>query len=244
MREHLPNLHNQLNKILKDALTNELTGEDKQLRQLYEYDPNIEQKHKKFWIKFATIGVVVLAVVILILRDPKKISEGAEAVTETVNNLDLENKKKQAAMLEQIKQAGIYRPDQNAQFKDSYTDNVLYTTRYIEFEKDDQYRNQWIVSTKEFLIQEAKLIDDKADELISKEGSLVIALEHEVPTIDGRNPEKGIMRMREKESEYLQLLTQTLNDEKKQALKEKKQAFYERYINDPAKTRGPADSGH
>ncbi len=243
MRDHLPNLHSQLNKLLKEALTNELTGEDKQLRQLYEYDPNIEQKHKKFWIKFAAIGAVVLATIIFILRDPKKISEGAEAVTATVNNLDQENKKNQAAMLEQIKQAGIYRPDQDVKFKDSYTDNVLYTSRYVEFEKDDQYRNQWIVATKEFFIQEAKLIDDKADEIISKEGSLIIALEREVPTIDGRNPEKGIMRMREKESEYLQLLTQTLSNEIRQALKEKKQAFYERYINDPAKTRGPADSG-
>ena len=243
LKEHLPTLKQDLEKILKEALTNELTGEDKQIQQLLEYDPNIEKKHKKFWVRFAWASGFVVAGLSYLLYNPNKLSEGVQTITESVNNIDLENKKKSAALLEKMKQAAIYRPEQDLQFKETYTDNVLYTSRYVEFEKDDQYRSQWIVAIKEFLLQEAKLIDDKADELISKEGSLVIWLDSEVATIDGRNPEKGISRMREKENEYTQMLTQTLNDETRRAFKEKKQAFYERYINDSSKNRGPAQSG-
>jgi pSer/pThr/pTyr-binding forkhead associated (FHA) protein len=242
MREQLPNLHNQLTKLLKDALTNELTGEDKHLRQLLEYDPAIQKKHQRFWIVFTGVAVFVLAITSYILNNLKQLSDGAQNISTSVQELDQENKKTQAAMLEKIKQAAIYRPDQDAQFKDTYADNVLRTTRYLEFEKDDQYRSQWIVAIKEFLIQEAKLLDDKADELISKEGTLVLSLEREISSIDGRNPQNGIDRMREIENKYTLLLTAILDNEKRQTLKEKKQAFYERYINDPGKARGPAQS--
>lgn len=242
IRQFLPELHNQLNKVTKEALTNEMIGEDKQIQQLFEYDPNLQKKHKKFWLRFSIVSVFVLGLVGYFLYNPAKLSEGAQSITESVNSLDLENKKKQAELLERIKQAGIYRPAQDPKFKDTYTDNILYTTQYIEFEMDDQYKSQWIVTMKDFLVQEGKVIDDKADELISKEGSLISVLVGEIPTIDGRNPEKGIMRMRDKENEYIQVLSQFLDEEKKNLLKEKKQAFYERYLNDPAKVRGPAQS--
>jgi hypothetical protein len=108
----------------------------------------------------------------------------------------------------------------------------------LEFEHDEQYRSQWIVSTKEFLIQEVKLLDDTADEILSKEGTLIIALSSE--NIDGQRPEKGIGRMNDKEAEFSQFLAKYLKPEKTKILFEKKQAFYERFINDPTKVRAPA----
>lgn len=238
LREALPDLQNQLGEIIKDALVNEVSGEDKQLKQLFEFDPTLQKKHKKFWIKLTAISTIILIAGGYLLYDPRSLSKGAQSITESVNELDRENKQIQAEALEQIKKASIYSPDKTNDFKDTYTDNVLYTNHYLDFEKDDQYRSQWIVSIKEYLIQEAKLIDDKADEIISKEGSLIIALSSE--TIDGRNPERGIMRMREKETTYMQLIAASLSEDKKKIFFEKKKSFFERYINDPIKFRGPA----
>lgn len=167
-------------------------------------------------------------------------SEGAQSITDSVNNIDRENKKKQAEVLEKYKQASIYRPEKTASFKETYTDNVLYTTRFIDFEKDDEYRSQWIVSIKEFLMKEGKIMDDRADEIITKEGSLVIWLESEIATIDGRNPQNGIMRMREKENEFVKLLMDSLNDDARRGFFEKKKNFFERYLGDDSKLRGPA----
>lgn len=240
IKEHIPELNQQLNGILKDALLSENFGEDKQLKQLFEYDPNIENKHKKFWIRIAIVSTIVISILGYVLYNPKSISNSADSITEMVNDIDQENKKIHIDRMEQIKKASIYSPTKDNVFKSSYTDNILYTNQYLEFEHDDEYRSQWIVSTKEFLIQEAKLIDDKADELLSKEGTLIIALSSE--NIDGQRPEKGISRMNETEAEFNKFLAQNLNPEKIRLLMEKKQAFYERYINDPSKARAPAAS--
>lgn len=242
MREHVPELHRELQKILKEALTNELTGEDKQLRQMFEYDPNLEKKHKKFWKRFAVVGAAVIASVAYIASNPNQISESAQSIGESVKNLDLENKQKAAELLEKIRQQSIYKPEQTPLFKDTYTDNVLYTTHYLEFENDEQFRNQWIVSIKEYLMVEGKLLDDKADEIISKEGSLIVGLSQEMLSIDARNAEKGISRMREKENAYTELLTRSMNDETRKGFREKKQSFYERYMNDNSRQRGPAET--
>lgn len=240
IKEHIPDLNQQLNAILKEALLSEKFGEDKQLKQMFEYDPTIEKKHKKFWIRIAVVSAVILSILGYVLYNPKSISNSADSITEMVNDIDLENKKIHLERMEQMKKASIYSPNKDNTFKSSYTDNILYTSRYLEFEHDDEYRSQWIVSTKEFLIQETKLIDDKADELLSKEGTLIIALASE--NIDGQRPEKGISRMNETESEFNKFLAQNLNQEKIKLLKEKKQTFYERYINDPNKNRVPAAS--
>lgn len=84
-------------------------------------------------------------------------------------------------------------------------------------------------------------MDDKADEIITKEGSLVIALEGEIPMIDGRNPQVGIMRMRDRENQFVQLLTDSLSEETRRLFFEKKQTFYDRFMQDPSKVRGPAN---
>lgn len=240
IKEYIPDLNQQLNAVLKDALLSEKFGEDKQLKQMFEYDPTIEKKHKKFWIRIAVASAIVLSILGYLLYNPKSISNSADSITEMVHDIDLENKKIHIDRMEQMKKASIYSPTKDNNFKSSYTENILYTNRYLEFEHDDEYRGQWIVSTKEFLIQEAKLIDDKADELLSKEGTLIIALSSE--NIDGQRPEKGISRMNETESEFNKFLAQNLNAEKIKLLKEKKQSFYERYINDPNKNRTPAAS--
>jgi hypothetical protein len=49
--------------------------------------------------------------------------------------------------------------------------------------------------------------------------------------------------MRDEEEKYEVLLTKNMNDEKKLAWREKKKAFYERFINDPAISRAPATNG-
>lgn len=238
IKEHLPELQQQLSALLKDILLSEKYSEDKQLKQLFEYDPDLESKHKKFWIRFAVAASIVLTIVGYVLYNPKSISTGAESITEIVNILDEESKKKHSARMEQMKKASIYSPIKDDLFKNTYTDNILYTNRYLEFEHDDEYRSQWIVAIKEYLIQEAKLLDDTADEILSKEGTLIITLSSE--NIDGLRPEKGIDRMNDKESEFNQYLTQYLKPEKRKILMEKKQAFYERFINDSTKSRVPA----
>jgi len=240
LQEHLPELQKQLNHLLKEALLSDNIGEDKQLKQLFEYDPNIQKKHKKFWIRFALVSSIILTAIGYFLYNPKSISKGAESITEIVNDFDLETKKAHSERMAQMKKASIYSPTKDDVFKPSYTDNILYTNRYLEFERDDQYRSQWIVSTKEFLIQEVKLLDDKADEILSKEGTLIITLASE--NIDGQRPEKGIGRMNDKEAEYNQYLAQYLKPNNLKILRDKKQSFYERYINDPTKARSPATS--
>lgn len=241
-REQLPKLQQDLQKILREALTEEFSGEDKQIKQLFEYDPKHQKKHKTFWKRFAVTAAIIVTVGGYLVNNPKQVTESAITFSETVNTIDQENKKVQAEYLNKIKEQSVYHPDQTPSFKDTYTDNVLFTSRYVEFENDEQYKSQWIVAIKEYLTQEAKIQDDKADELISKEGALINSLSGEVATIDARQADKGIARMREIEIPFIVLLTQSMNDEIRKGYQEKKQAFYERFINDPAKFRGPAQS--
>lgn len=238
-RELISDLQKQLTKVIHESLTNDLSVEDKHLQQLLEYDPNLYQKHKKYWMYFGVASIIILIISVGLLYNPSSISTGIMTIKETVNDIDLQNKKLQAEALEQIKKSSIYNPEKSKEFKKTYTNNVLYTYRYLDFERDEQYRNQWIVSIKEFLIQEAKIIDDKADEIIAKEGSLIIELSNE--SIDGRNPDRGLSRMYDKEAAFMALLATNLSEGLRNQFFEKKQLFFEQYLSDPIKSRSPAN---
>lgn len=242
MREHLPGLHQDLQKALREALNNELSGEENQIKQLFEYDPKHQKKHKTYWKRLAVATGFMIMVVGYVANNPDSLDVGARFITDSVKHIDLENKKKQADLLEKMKQQSVYKPEQTTTFKTSYTDNVLYTTRYVEFENDEDYKKRWIVDIKQHLIENGQIMDDKADELISKEGALVVALAAEVSGIDARNAEVGIARMRDKENVYVELLTQNLSNEMRQGFNEKKKSLYEQFISDPSKARGPAQS--
>ncbi len=226
-----PFIRDNIKLIIQDNINNEFAGEENKLRQILDYNPDIANKHKKFWKKAAIWGGVFVVVISYLLYKPSTIQEIPKQMEQSVHEIDQENKKVIHEQQEAIRLAQIYRPEQSEQFQESYTDNVLYTKRYLEFEYNDKSYKDWVVIINKFLQDEVGMKDDESMQFISNESSLVHNLETKKALIDGTKPENGIKAMRQIEDEYQALMESALKGKRNEYWKLKKSHF-EKFITE------------
>jgi hypothetical protein len=108
-----------------------------------------------------------------------------------------------------------YAPDQSRSFKNSYTDNVLYTTDYLDYERNKEIRNRWIVALNRYGLEKLDINNEAIVKLLAKEATMLKQLERIRNEIDGKAPEPEIERMRELEEKYRQQLIAIVGSEEK-----------------------------
>lgn len=97
-----------------------------------------------------------------------------------------------------------YAPPQSADFKDSYTDNVLYTTRYVDAEMGVEFRKAWAAELARAARGELKLEPSLMLGIMEKEKSLITDLKQIRASITTNEEEKqGIARMRAREAQFM-----------------------------------------
>lgn len=108
-----------------------------------------------------------------------------------------------------------FEPELDRSYKSSYTDNVLYTSRYLEYERHKELRNRWIVTLNRHAIDKVEVHNEAIVKLLAKEATLLKQLEKIRLEIDGRDPEPEIRKMRELEEKYRQQFVSIMGSEEK-----------------------------
>jgi hypothetical protein len=105
-----------------------------------------------------------------------------------------------------------FEPQQSKGFKKSYTDNVLFTTLYVDAELNSEFRNLWLAEVQRTAQNEWKIDAKSIKALSEKEFSLLQDLRRLRDGIQAQNEEEGIRRMRDREAVFVIDATAILRD--------------------------------
>lgn len=136
------------------------------------------------------------------------------------------------SMLERRRQASLYHPEQTSEYRDTYTDNVLYMAKYFETKTDKKYKESWTLRLNDLdLLRTLGLGEEDIIRFIAKEATLVSRLGNLRTSIDAVYLNEGLQRMRTAEEEDLKEIKKTVGGEANyQKIRSVEQQFLESYF--------------
>ena len=200
-----------------------------QLKSLLAAQPENTQAARKYWkTRGVQIGVAA-SVVILCLLVPAI----PRSVVQAVKDLAAE-KPHSAEFVERVRQARASRPkflpEQNATYRDTFADNILYLQGYEEFKSDENFKKDWILALNKFLQEKLELSDKVIVNYMSVEGPLVNELSVFKSQIKLESQEQDLARMKDFEELTRPRLVQVLGGERQFAkVREFEQQFFSEF---------------
>ena len=135
-------------------------------------------------------------------------------------------------VLEDRRIQSIYNPSQNAEYRPTYTENVLYMKNYYDVKSDDKTRDAWTLKLNNLeVLRPMKLSEEDIVMFIAKEMNLVQRLNILRGSIDAVYLNEGLERMRKAEEEDVADLKKILKgDANYQKIRELEKAFLADYM--------------
>lgn len=127
-----------------------------------------------------------------------------------------------------------FTPEQSHNFKANYTDNVLYTTDFLDYERNKNIRNRWIVALNRYGLDTFDINNEAIVKLLAKEAAMLKQLERMKGEIDAKEPGPEIASMRELEEKNRQQLIGIVGSEEKwKAFLTFKAHYFEKAMQQP-----------
>ncbi|MEZ0391345.1 MAG: FHA domain-containing protein [Pseudobdellovibrionaceae bacterium] len=104
-----------------------------------------------------------------------------------------------------------YKPAMTPEYRQTYTDNILYMEKYLALKNDEKVQEQWALNLSDFFFKDLRLNEEVMVRFIGLESALIKRLSGFRDSVDLRYLEEGIMRMREAEREEVAKIHQLLN---------------------------------
>lgn len=118
---------------------------------------------------------------------------------------------------DQIRKARLYTPETNDVFKNTFTDNMLYTTNYLESVTDENYKVNWTLELNKLFLNKLKLHETTVAKYMGLESRIFLILEDLKNSLNATHPDtlkSGIDKMHEAEAEKIVELKQILEGDK------------------------------
>jgi hypothetical protein len=124
-----------------------------------------------------------------------------------------------------------YVPPQSLEYKESYTDAVLYTLKFANFYLDDALHDKWFKHVSSYMYENWRVDETKTIEAVSISKTLVQNLRDTSLNLDAEFYQKGIEKMRELEDNSEKRMIEILGTKVKyEAFRRKEHEFFEPYI--------------
>ncbi len=135
------------------------------------------------------------------------------------------------------KMQNSYNPVTTANYKDNYTDNILYTTNFMQIMEDQEFQNSWILKLHDFMTKNLELSEDLAIHYISLESSILKEVGDARRELNPQNLKAGLDKMRLIETNYLKDFYADLTKASKlEKFNNFKKAFYDEFVTKKAAT--------
>ncbi len=119
-------------------------------------------------------------------------------------------------IIEDRKQAALYKPEQTPEFRDSYTDNVLYMHSYYDVKTNPDYMEKWTLHLNDLhYLNSIGLNEENVVQFVAKETNLVQQLGVLRTSIDAVYLNEGLDRMRSAEADSMKEIYVILKGEAK-----------------------------
>ncbi len=157
----------------------------------------------KRWFRWAAAAAVSAGIFGLIRLSP-------EAVKQQMQFTE--------GLIEKQKKDNQYNPAKNKDYRQSYSDNVLFMDQYVEMKMDSHIQDEWALNLNEFFVRDLKLSEESMVRFIGLESALIKRLVALRGSIEMKYLEEGLARMKDSEaaekSKMLVLLKTERNYEK------------------------------
>lgn len=232
--EFMSRVKMSLESAVNSCMLNEVLENDDQMYALLD-DQVLKQqtKAKNYW-RYTVPGVIT-SIIVLYFAIPffkETIKEKSREVAsmakqQTKQRIEKKEEEAKAALFE------YFSPKKTTEFKDTYTDRVLYTDKYAELSLEKEYREDWILELQTFFVDELELSENALVPFISQEANMIRELVEQSKKINGRFIEQGINKMRDIENDFLVKLKENLNseDDYKKIMKFQEKFFKKRVKN-------------
>lgn len=206
----------------------------KKVEQILDFNP-LKKKEVLPVLKKYTVRVGIPAAVALILLADvgsvrtHMVDYSKELIKQKNSASDIFVKNQQ----EEWKQKYTFRPETTVGYKDTFTDNVLYTTDYMAVMESEPFQNQWILELHDFIVKELELSEDVAINYISSEGALIKELETIKKDIHPQFKDQGIKKLQDLEKSMMAWIPEKVSDpEKLQKFSNFRKDFFNKYYQE------------
>ncbi len=207
--------------IHEETFTTSATLEQLGTNSVSEYD----KKRRKKIFKWSAIGAsaVVAFVFIFFPKIPQTALTALKGLNRDGETAAQVYVKDQGRKNEALR----FDPKQSDEYKETYTDNVLYTRNFDKIIAGKEFHDKKVKDIDKFLREELKLDEETVVRVVASEETLVSALKRMKKEVNPKSIDEGIKKMRDLEEERVSsmkdLLQGSENYEKYQA---KMKSFY------------------
>lgn len=204
-----------LEAAINSSMLNEILDNDTEMYALL--DDQVKQQQQKninYWRY--TVPGAFLSIVVLYFAVPFFKNQIKEQSRKVASVSKQETKDRIKKMDDEAKQALFehFNPKKTSDFKDTYTDRVLYTDGYAELSLEKEYREDWILELETFFTEKLNLNENALVPFISQEANMIKELVDQSKKINGKFIDQGIARMREIENDFLAKLKSNLKSDR------------------------------
>ena len=200
-------LFNQIKKTVKAVLDGESIEHQNRVKTLLSFNPLEAQKSRRFWYKASLASSFVVILFISYLIVPQFFAQvGYNIIASITPEAQLQEiiATKHFDRLRRLRQ---FNPETNDIFKDTYTDNILYTTAYLESVTDENYKRGWTLALNKFFLNKLNLHETTVAKYMGWESKTLLILEDLRLSLNASQPEtlqSGIGKMHQEEKEKLE----------------------------------------
>lgn len=213
--EFIESLSAGLKEKVVDTMLDRIGPDNDKLQEILKTGENAKNKEKRFWKKVqigAAAAVVIIAMLSIfpsIITKPKDIIVSAfSEKSDNGSNEFLEQMKEKRKLM-------VFNPPTTPEFKETYVDNVLYTTNYYENFQAKEFQDKWILELNDWFVKGLDVKDTTIIKFVSLESNLVRELQDIKNKADGTNPQSSIDLMVLREKSYRQKLEEIFDSEDK-----------------------------
>ena len=195
--EEMTKLLAQVDAIVRRIMQDNSPAAEQTVKQRYRFNPETMRDVRRDRIR-AVLGTGAVTIVILAFS---LYPELRRPFTKLMTMKDTAPDKYVSQVLEERRKNLTYEPAQTPGFKETYTDNVLFTQDFLKLEQDDEYKKQWILDANHFFTRELELSDKVVAQIVPLERVLIRRLVGMKNEIIPEFEQNGIRKMREAEME-------------------------------------------
>ncbi len=202
--------------------------------QILDFNPQLKKKAAQVVGKYFLRFGIPAAVATIMIGDIGSLRTGMQnqftrllKQSESASDLFVKNQQ------EEWKQKYTYSPETTVGYKDSYTDNVIYTTDFPVVMENEAFQNDWILSLHDFMVNSLELSEEIAINYISSEGAMLKDMYLARKDLNPQFLDQGLKKMRDLEKNSMGWVNEKINDpEKYQKFVDFRKSFYDKFYTE------------
>lgn len=177
-----------------------------------------QRKIKAQWLTYGFSSAISIVLVFMFFIQP-------------MINRNIKGTEENLLAQEKSKVRPKFQPSQDLEYRDSYVNATLYTSKFAEIYLDEELHDKWFKYITDYMFQTWRVPEEKTIEVSAISKSLVESIKMRAADLDAEFADKGIEKLKEAEAEAIKRMGDALGTQVKyEAYKRKEREFFEPYV--------------